>query len=353
VQLSSTHDDSQQALDEIHQAEPKDVVQAVYQLANESGKQRLTREAVSRKRRTWRCMIQSNGEIDIATMAAKASTNPLPAGAEVRLPSIPIDDKDMWPALHGEASAQALMQKLHQSLLSQHGTAIRSFLADLTECLSRDDGLLEVAIEEQRLRFFALLPDGSDAQVKEVARRCALVALAGELATEWGVLPWEDGEATTAAETILNWWVNRRGGVGSTEESQHVKAVRSYLSEFGASRFVALDRGVENGTLKHWIERHPDRPIISRSGWRRTCSETDGDEYLLDKDGWQKMCALSGADPTEVAKTLLAAGHLAAGDGKNLTKVTRLPNMGRVRCYVVHPTIFAEVEDTKTAGKAA
>ena len=43
-------------------------------------------------------MVMSNGEIDLATMAAKHSSNPLPAGAEVRVPSIPIDGRDVAPA---------------------------------------------------------------------------------------------------------------------------------------------------------------------------------------------------------------------------------------------------------------
>ena len=329
-------------LDEIHQADAKEVVGAVYQLANESGKQRLTREAVSRRRRTWRCIVLSSGEIDIATMAAKASSMPLPAGAEVRIPSIPIDGLEMWPTLHGASSPLALMQALQQAVVTQHGTAIRAYLSALVDCLARNDGYLEQAIEALRDVFYGALPPDADAQVKEVARRCALVALAGEIATGWQILPWQTGEATQAGKAVLGLWVNRRGGIGSTEESQHIRAVRAYLSEFGTSRFVALDWVQEAGQAGRWTERHPDRPIVSRSGWRR--STDDGDEYLLDRDGWAKLCAQSSADPAEVAKTLAAAGHLAAGDGKNAAKRVRIPALGLVRCYVVRPSIFLSHE---------
>lgn len=340
-------------LDEIHQAEPKEVVGAVYQLANESGKGRLSRDAISKRRRTWQVMVESCGEVDVATIAAKHSSTPLPAGADVRLPSVPIDGRDMWPNLHGYKSALDLMTALQHALVGHFGVAIRPFLTQLAGVLATADGTLEQVSEELRLTLYGDLPEGADPQVREVARRCALIALAGELATEWGVLPWEAGEATLAARTVMGWWLGRRGTAGATEESQHVRTVRAYLSEYGSARFVALNWEHEHGQAGRWVERQPDRLIQSRTGWRRACSEGDGDEYLIDRDGWQKMCADSGADPAEVAKTLSTAGHLATGDGKNLAKRVRLPNVGSIRCYVVKPSIFVAAESESTQGKAA
>lgn len=329
------------ALDEIHQAEPKDIMQNAYQLANESGRQRLSRDAVSKKRRTWRNIVLSTGEIDIATVAAKASSTPLSAGAEVRLPSIPIDGQEMWSSLHGEISAEALMLKLQRALPVQHGTAIRPYLSYLTDLLVEDDSFLVTAFTELRQHFINRLPEHADAQVRDVARRCTLIALAGELATKSGCLPWQMGEATAAAEVILGLWIHRRGGTGSTEKIQHVKAVRSYLLEFGLSKFVPLGKDQSNGSV--WVERQTDRSVVSRIGWRRSSNGFD-EEFLLPRDGWDKMCAASGADPTEVAKTLNRAGHLDSGDGKNLMKHVTLPNIGKTRVYIVKPSIFSDNE---------
>jgi len=261
-------------LDEIHQADPREVKGAVFGLAGGGGKSRMTRETAIRPKLTWNAMILSSGEVNVATITAKAGPEPLPAGAEVRLPSIPIDGCNMWPDLHGERNAGDLMAMLYRAVAMHHGHALPVFLRELTNALDHDNGELAAKAQAMRDRFYARLPDAADGQVKEVARRCALVALAGEIATGWHILPWEPMEATSAAETVMALPLGGRDGVGATEESQHVKAVRSYLSEYGASRFVHLR---QEGKPARWIESHPDRPIQSRTGWRRN-NGGEGDE---------------------------------------------------------------------------
>ena len=336
-------------LDEIHQADAKEVVGAIYQLANESGKGRLHRDTSNRQRKTWRIIVLSTGEVDIAAMAGRAGGK-LPAGAEVRLPSIHLDGRDMWPELHGATSPVDLMAELQTAMPRQYGTAIRAFLSQLTAERNTVDSDLEAMVAALRDRFYEQLPKGHDPQVRDVARRCALVAAAGEMAIAWDILPWKEGDAARAAETILDWWLSRRGGAGSSEESQHVKAVRAFLSEFGASRFVALDWEQEHGKPGHWIERHPDRPIQSRAGWKRISG--DGDQYLITTDAWHDLCSKAGVDPVETAKTLEAAKFLATpGDNKNLTKPIKVPGMTKTRFYVVEPAIFGSEVPQATAAK--
>lgn len=340
-------------LDEIHQADPKEVIAAIYQLANEGGKGRMQRDTTARQRKTWRTIVLSTGEVDVAAMASKAGQR-LPAGAEVRLPSIHLDGRDMWPVPHGEASPVALMAKLQTALARQHGTPIRAFLEHLTIARNDLDGKLDTTVAALRDRFCDLLPQEHDPQVGDVARRCALVAAAGEIATAWDVLPWQPGQATKCAETVLDWWLHRRGGAGSIEESQHVRAVRAFLSEFGSSRFVALESMLDSVTGKrHWTMRNPDRPVLSRAGWRRM--HKDGDEYLITKDAWHDLCSKAGIDPVETAKTLADASFLTTpGDRKNLAMSIKVPGEIRTRFYVVNPTIFADAEtlsDTKQAAE--
>ena len=357
--LESAAEESNDALltlDEVHQAEPRDVVAAIYQLANESGKQRLRQDASAKKRRTWRTVVMSTGEVDMATMAGKANQT-LPPGAEVRLPSIPIDGETMWPNLHGAASATELMAGLQKALAKQYGTAIRPFLTELVSALADNDGALEAALEKMRLRFTAMVGDAADPQAKEVARRIALIALAGEMATECGLLPWEPGEAEGAAKKMLRLWISRRGGVGSIEEDLHVKAVRSFLAEFGVSRFVSLARERVTGAADRWVEEHPDRPIPSRMGWRRSTVKdkelTAQAEFLIDGDAWAKICAAGGVDPTETAKTLRDKKHLIPGEGKNLMPRVRIPGVGNIRLYRVKSSIFGDGADAEAVPTSA
>ncbi|MCR0980632.1 DUF927 domain-containing protein [Roseomonas populi] len=326
-------------LDELHQADPREVAAACYMLANESGKGRMRRDTTAQRRRTWRTFILSTGELDIATVVSRTGQS-LPAGAEVRLPSISVDGGSAWPALHGRPALTDLMTDLHAAVRRHHGHAGRAFVARLAEARRDDAAGLADAATAMRDRIAATLPSDADPQVRDVARRCALVALAGELATLWGILPWPRDETFRVAEAMLARWIEKRGGGGASEEAQHVRAVRLFLTEHGASRFVALhfDR---SQNVNAWVESHPDRPVIKRAGWRRR--RADGrDEYLIAPDVWRELCREAGVDPAEAGRTLRAEGFLDAGDGKNLAATVRVPGVGKIRVYRVLPDLMGE-----------
>jgi len=159
-------------LDELHQADPREVAGAVYMIANESGKGRMRRDTSAQRRRTWRTFILSTGELDIASVVSKAGQS-LPAGAEVRLPSISVDGASAWPELHGRKSAEVLMGDLHAAVRRQHGTAARAFIGRLVQARHDDAAGLEEVTSAMRNRIAMMLPANADPQVRDVARRCA------------------------------------------------------------------------------------------------------------------------------------------------------------------------------------
>jgi uncharacterized protein (DUF927 family) len=331
-------------LDELHQADPREVASACYMLANESGKGRMRRDTTAQRRRTWRTFILSTGELDIATVVSRTGQS-LPAGAEVRLPSISVDGESAWPARHGRATLGDLMTDLHGAVRRHHGHAGRAFVARLAEARRDDAAGLADAAAAMRDRIAATLPADADPQVRDVARRCALVALAGELATAWGIVPWPEDEAFRAARVMLARWIEKRGGGGATEEAQHIRAVRLFLTEHGASRFVAIhfERGLNSSG---WAESHPERPVIKRAGWRRRLD--DGrDEYLISPEVWRELCREAGIDPTEAARTLRAQGFLNAGEDKNLARRETVPGVGRPRVYVIKADLVGDPEPPK------
>ena len=57
-----------------------------------------------------------------------------------------------------------------------------------------------------------LVPEAALGQVQRVRRRFALVAVAGELASETGITGWPKGEAIDAARAVFNAWLMVRPG---------------------------------------------------------------------------------------------------------------------------------------------
>nr|WP_241749429.1 DUF927 domain-containing protein [Pseudoroseomonas aerophila] len=327
------------ALDEIHQAPAADVTHAIYMIANEAGKGRMRENSTARRRRTWRTLILSTGETDTKTMAEKAGQR-LPAGAEVRLPNVPVDGPMCWPALHGRASFDQLAADLHGALDGQHGTAAPAFLKHLVAARGAEAPELRRAADDLRAHFVATLPPNADAQVREVARRFALVALAGELATQWGIFPWKRNGATEACLTLFAAWRERRGeDAESAEVVAAVQQVRLFLTNHGRSRFVPLHR-TQAGTWEEAVDT--SRPILHQAGWRRP-TQDGRTTYLVEPEVWRTdVC--QGLDAAFVARALAASNFLELGEGRNLGKRERIPGRGLTRVFVIRPDLLGDAE---------
>jgi putative DNA primase/helicase len=194
-----------------------------------------------------------------------------------------------------------------------------------------------------------MLPRDADPQVREVARRFALVATAGTLATAWGVLPWPEGEAERTAVAMLTAWLRRRpGGAGSGERAAHLDRVRLFLVQHGASRFTVLAQSADGG----WEEAHPDRPVVNRAGWRKLRARGGRDEYLIAPEVWRaEVCAPAGLDPAAMARTLAEAGFLRRGEAARLTVKDRVPGLANPgRFYAVSAALLEAPEAPEAGG---
>lgn len=329
-------------LDEIGQADGREVAEVVYLLGNESGKRRANREGGSRRAKTWRLVFLSTGEMDLAAKLAEAGKRMM-AGQDVRMVSLPLDGPDgrgLLRNLHGRPTATALLVHLNEAVRRHHGTAARAFLAALAEARAADAAGLAGMVEQARSGFLAeYLPKGADGQVQTVGRRFGLAAAAGELAIGFGVLPWPAGEAARAVGACFKAWLSRRGGAGAAEEVQAVQRVASFIALHGASRFATIaDGGAEDGATVA-DEVTPDRPVINRAGWRRLDAAGRW-EYLIFCDVWDReICA--GADPREVARTLRDKRLLfTEGADRLKTRAPRIRGYDRPRVYHVSGAIL-------------
>lgn len=301
--------------------------EVVYMLGNGRGKQRANRTGTARSVTRWRCSVLSTGErsIEASMMAAGQLVK---AGQSVRLLDIPVQrNYGAWDDLHGAPNASAFSDAIKLACRLQYGTAGRAFLEKLT----RDCNDLSEHLESIKQQLMCLLPC-SDGQPARAAARLAVLALAGELATSYGITGWQSGDATQAARDGLRAWMNQRGNLtGNLEHTQIAQAVVGFIERHGDSRF--------SNSAAPYSEQ--EQRVHNRAGWWRSSEE--GAHYLFTSEGMRE--ALNGFDFNHALKALQNAGLLAPGaSGKSST--TMLIHSRKVRVYVVTPNKSEQVPST-------
>ncbi len=300
-------------LDEISEADPREIGMIAYALTNGTGKQRAGRTGTARSVRHWRCIILSTGERTLAT-AMQEGGHRAKAGQAVRLLDVPVKrEHGAWDDLHGMADGRAFSDAIKTAATEHHGHAGREFLERLTRDRRDFAGYLEGF---KTLREFT--PDGAEGQEKRAASRFALIAMAGELATEYGLTGWAEGAAIDAAAEGLRLWRGMRGR-GNDERRQIIERLAAFIDKHGDARFASL------------AEPEAGPMVRDRAGWWKQ----DGDDrlYLFTADGMRE--ALKGFDFAAALDVIEGAGIIpkAGADGKR-TSPTRVD--GRtVRLYQV------------------
>ena len=256
-------------LDEISECDPREVGAIVYALGNGRGKQRASRTGTARSVTRWRCFVLSSGERTIGTTMNEGGHR-VKAGQAVRLLDIPAARKyGAFDDLQGKPSGSAFSDSLKLTAVTHHGHAGRSFLEKLTRDPRNFGGLME---QVKSLPGFS--PKDGEGQEKRAAGRFALVALAGELATEYGLTGWTEGAAVEAAELGFNAWRSLRGR-GNDERRQIAEKLLGFIERHGDSRFSDASNGHAD-----------DSRVINRAGWYR--NEDGHRAYLFTADGMKE-----------------------------------------------------------------
>jgi putative DNA primase/helicase len=219
------------ALDEISECDPKQVGEIVYMLGNGRGKQRASRTGNAQSVTRWRCFVMSNGERTIATTMAEGG-HKIKSGQAMRLMDIPVEQTyGAWDNLHGAKGGREFSDAIKQAAAQNHGHAGRAFLENLAFDKSDFCAKLE---ELKAAPMFAT--DGIEGQHKRAAGRFALIGLAGELATNYGVTGWQAGAAAAAAAYAFKLWQSTRGK-GNDERRQILQQVSDFIERHGDGRF--------------------------------------------------------------------------------------------------------------------
>ena len=330
--IAAQHCDGLLILDELAQVDPKTAGECAYMLANETSKARSTRTGQTRPRLSWRLLFLSAGEIGLAAHMAEGGKRAR-AGQELRMADVPADagaGLGIFEQLHGQEHGAALAQYLAKASEAQHGTAGRAFLE---WAVSHADALRDrtrAAVDRLAAQW---VPEAASGQVDRVARRFAVVAAAGEMATEAGITGWPEGEATRAARACFEAWLASRGSIGNAEEVQILRQVRRFLELHGEGRFTEWSRADDDHAPK----------TLHRAGFRRSVKDSAGDTvgwefYVFTETFRAEVC--EGFDVRAVLRVLRDREYLEPDKGRPFDCKARLPGLGPTRCYRIKSAIL-------------
>ncbi|BBF87688.1 DNA primase [Aquitalea magnusonii] len=339
--LAAAYSDCLLPLDEIHQCDPRIVGETIYMLGNGRGKNRANDRGGSRGSvAEWRLLFLSSGEKTLAAHLAEARKE-MKAGMEIRMLAIKADAGEslgLFNHLHGLGSGKTLADQLKGAVAQYHGTPARAFI----EKLVSERGNVASLIRDGIVRFCNdALPAAAHGQVHRAASRFALVAMAGELASMWGVTGWGNGEAWKAAHVCFADWLAARGTVGNREDEEILSKLRLFFEQHGEDRFTRLsDESIlhdETGGGPMPDDHAPK--TMNRCGYRRRDKSSGVTEYFVFPESFRKeICA--GFDYQHACKLLAAAGALDVTKGAGFMYQTRATpearaKNGRVKVYCV------------------
>lgn len=324
--LAALHNDGVLILDELSQIEPREAGEAAYMLANGQGKARASRNGTARQPARWRVLFLSAGEVSLSTLI-ESTGKKANAGQEIRLADIAADagaGMGAFENLHGLSRPQALSDALSAAVATYHGQAGQEWLT----CLVEQRESLPAFISDSVKRFTAeVLPPQASGQAARVAKRFALVAVAGELASHFGITGWQEGEAIKAAASCFASWLDGFGGAGNREQRNMLAQVRAFFEAHGASRFED-------------VNAQQEQRVHNRAGFHRTTADGAREYLVLPEAFRREIC--KGCEPKAVARELSERGWLEPGTDGRDTQKPRLPGLGPTRCYVFTPRMWED-----------
>jgi len=341
--IASLHNDTFLPIDEIGQADSRDVAAAAYMLAQGQGKARAMRDGTPARPVIWRTLLLSTGEHTLAAKIAEDGKARSSAGQEVRFVDIPADagaGLGIFEDLHGFATPRDFAEHIAATAGANYGHASHAFLSRLANSLPEAVAQARACIEQFCKTY---CPTGADSQVQRVAARFGLVAAAGELATSWKVLPWEQGTATDAAARCYADWIEARGGLEAGEERDHLAAVRRFVELHGSSRFeiIRQERLQEPAeTEGSPADYGTGQRVINRAGYKYADLKEGGETYFCFSPEVFKSEVCAGFNSMGVARSLNKHGLLLTSKD-SLQRQMRIPgNKQPVRLYVVRSAIL-------------
>jgi len=304
-------------LDELAEVSATAADTLIYVLANGSGKARANSQGGQAEANRFGLVIQSSGEIDIATKLAEGGRT-AQAGQTLRLMDLQADSRQhgVFDTLHDLPDGRRFSEHLKTSAAMHHGHAGPAFVDALlkrgTVPFIKAQGLIAHFLYTTRERHEESVNDIADRAMK----RFAVYAAAGELATAYGLTGWPPRTAYDAAQDMFGLWLQ---GQATPEEIAEIKAVRRVQA--------FLERHGEDCRDLDLPPPDADTPLVFRK-----------DQFaFLPRETWTMIHG--SVDPRKAAHALETRGLLSFGDGRNM--MAKAPTgSGMSRGYKVHLSIL-------------
>jgi putative DNA primase/helicase len=309
-------------LDEIGVASGHEVGNVIYSIAGGVGKQRANRDGSAKLPNTWRIFILSTSEISIADKIREGGKKAR-AGQEIRVLDINADARKGFGVFDVGDNPENLARELRQAAVNSYGTAGSAFIRAI---IARTDDVA-IIVKEGLDGFRERVANGSQSgQVLRAANRIGLVAVAGELAIQLGILPWLTGSVHEAAGEAFRDWHAERGGNDLAEVRAAIEQIRGILERDGDSRFDSPNPAADS------------RPVPNRLGY--THGEGAGRQWWIPPQTWRDVLC-QGFDAKATAQALIQRGLLLPGYGNETNRPVRV-NGQLTRAYVLPASAWIE-----------
>lgn len=309
--IAAQRNDTLLALDEIGEADPREIGAVVYAMANGTGKARASRNGTARAAKRWRVMLFSSGELGLAALMAEGGKRSR-AGQEIRLLDIPARRTyGAWDNLHGLPGGREFSDAIQRASVTDYGHAGPEFIRQLLA--SGDVDKLPEWLASMGAKF-----PSANGQEGRAAERFALVSLAGELAIKFGVLTVPPGTVQVSMLELFDVWRAGRGD-GPSEDRLILKSIADFIARHGDTRFSGSD--------------DPHGEARDRAGYWEDAPS--GRLFLFNRPGLEE--AAKGYDLNRVVLALDSVAAITKREAGRSQATKRLPDGTKPKLYFIDP----------------
>ena len=313
-------------MDELGAATVNNIRPVIYQLSGGEGKAAMTAERNMRKPRGWRTIAVSSGELSLHEKMSDASGNGtrtqfVTGGLTHRALDLEVTDiAERLP----ETARSAFVADLKRGCSRYYGTAGPEFIRLIIQRFGTGDKV-RAHVDQQLAEIRTdIAPSDISPETERAIQRFALIAVAGELAVEAGLLP-PDAKVRDTTRRIAAQWL--ASSVTLTAEEQIIAGVRRYIIE-KQSQFQEIKDPDSRSNRAGWVDGEKDRWLFTEEQLRQT---------------------VPGVEKKQIARALNAGGFLFTNDaGRLMAKTSRQlqsPSAVRSRPPTTGPRIVVADEN--------